>query len=351
MEERSVAMLKHFISLAIVVLMTSVPPIVQADDSVYFGDGYHVYPIENSDVQLVAEKIVIADNQAFGGDLKKKADRFTINVDMTFKNQGPDTTLQMGFPVLADDRDGKLVEIDTHFRTWVNGKEVAITKKQGIPNPLKGDWHFSKTVYTYIVSFKRGETQKIKHSYNVGGSFSSVKRWELQYILRTGALWNGVIEDFALTYKTHIAKAKDIIGFLPREQRSVSRGKELYLFWNFKKFEPKNDFLVIGGSTRINPTLLVESSLSEDMKDIKSDSTTADLLTSAELRYAKNKVFASYGYPFKSPFVRAQFYYSGSPYKESISFSEQKMSKEHLAYVELLSKLEADKLKEEDIKR
>jgi len=46
--------------------------------------------------------------------------------------------------------------------------------------------------------------------------------------------------------------------------------------------------------------------------------------------------------------VRAQFYYPDSPYKENKSFSEQKISKEHLAYVEFLKKLEADKLKEEE---
>jgi len=345
-------MLKHFISLAIVVLLASMTLIVRADDSVYTGDGYNVYPIQNSDVQLVAEKIVITDNYAFGRGPRFGDTRFIINVDMTFKNHGPDTKLQMGFPVMINEEVGESIEIKTNFRTWVNGKEVAITKKQGIPNPLKGDWHFSKTVYTYRVSFRRGETKKIKHSYNVGGSLSSVKRWELQYILRTGALWKGVIEDFSLIYKTHIAEAKDIIGFLPQEQRSMLKGKILYLLWNFKNFEPQNDFLVIGGSTRINPTLLVESSLSEDMKDITSNRTMAGLLRPAELRYARNKVFASYGYPFKSPFVRAQFYYPGSPYKESASFSEQKMSKEHLAYVDFLSKLEAEKLKkEEDIKR
>lgn len=96
----------------------------------------------------------------------------------------------------------------------------------------------------------------------------------------------------------------------------------------------------------------MRSSVAEDMKDIMADSTVArviaNALTSAELRYARNKVFASYGYPFKNPFVRAQFYYEGSPYKESTSFSDQKMTKEHLAYVEFLLKLEADKLKEDD---
>jgi len=339
-------MFKKLILLLAIILLAHAAAIVQADDSAYYGDGYDVYPIQNYDVQLAAETIVITDNFAFGRTPPVGKGRFTINVDMTFKNHGTDTTLQMGFPVMIKDRGGELVEINTYFRTWVNGKEVAITRKQGVPNPLKDDWHFSKTVYTYTVFFKKGETKKIKHSYNVSGTDFNTGRWELQYILRTGALWKGVIEDFSLIYKTHILKGKDIIGFLPQEQKSVLKGKELDIFWNFKNFKPKKDFLAVGGATLYNPTFLVQTSFLEDMESIKHKD-----LTSAELRYARNKVFASYGYPFKSPFVRAQFYYPGSPYKESASFSEQKMSKEHLAYVEFLSKLEAEKLKEEDIKK
>lgn len=218
-------MLKHFISVAIIVLLSSAPAIVQADDSVYSGDGYHVYPIQNSDVQLVAETIVITDKYAFSGGPRFGDDRFTINVDMTFKNHGPDTTLQMGFPVMVNNRGGEIVEIDTHFRTWVNGKKVKVIRKQGIPNPLNENLRFSKTVYTYSVSFKQGETKEIKHSYNVGGFDVNTGRWELEYILRTGALWKGVIEDFSLIYKTHISKAKNIFGFLPREQRVVLKKK------------------------------------------------------------------------------------------------------------------------------
>jgi len=336
-------MFKKLILLLAIILLAHAAAIVQADDSAYYGDGYHVYPIQNSDVQLAAETIVITDNVAFNRTGKG---RFTIKVDMTFKNQGPDTTLQMGFPVMIDDSGGELREIDTRFRTWVNGKEVKVIRKQGMPNPLKDDWHFSKTVYTYTVFFKKGETKKIKHSYNVSGTRFNTNRWELIYFLRTGALWKGVIEDFSLIYKTHISKTKDIIGFLPREQKVFLKGNELDLIWKFKNFEPKNDFLAFGGATHIDPTFLVQSSLSEDMETIRPNRRTT--LTSAELRFARNKVFASYGYPFKSPFVRAQFYYPGSSYKESKSFSEQKISKEHLAYIEFLSKLETDKLKKEE---
>lgn len=324
--------------LQILLLVNISTSLTYADDSVYQGDGYHVYPIKNADVQLVAETITITDNNAFG---KSKRQNFGVMVDMTFKNYGADSTVQMGFPVFIDDVEGEQIEIDTHFRTWVNGKEVAIAKKEGIPNPAKNDLNFSKTVYAYNVSFKKGETKKIKHTYDIGGSFDSMGGWELKYILRTGALWKGAIEDFSMIYKTKLFAVKEIIGSLPREQKAELYGEALHLFWNLKNFEPQNDFRLLGGSLRFP---LMKRSISEDMTYIKSFHGS---MTSTELRYAKNKVFASYGYSFKNPLVRAQFYYPGSVYKENTSFSEQNMTKEHKAYVAWLSKLEEEKLKAE----
>ncbi len=330
---------KRIILLWMIVLLSSIAlQNSNADDSVYQGNGYNVYAIQNSDVQLVAETITITDNRALG---LSKRQNFGINVDMTFKNQGADTTVQMGFPVFMNEEEGEQTEIDTHFRTWVNGQEIPVAKKQGVPNPEIQNSHFAKIVYTYAVSFKSGETKQIKHTYDVGGSFDSMGGWDLRYILRTGALWKGVIEDFSVIYKTKLSAANEIIGTLPREHKAELAGEELHLLWNLKNFKPQNDFRLIGGTSRFP---LIKRSLSEDMSYIKSFHGS---MTSAELRYAKNKVFASYGYPFKNIFIKAQFYYPGSPYKESASFSEQNMTKEHRAYIEWLSKLEDGKLKAE----
>src|SRR3990172_8288932 len=292
---------------------------VHADDSVYSGDGIDVYPLQSANIQMVAEVITISDN---GGK-----DRFGVDVDMTFKNHGPETTVQMGFPILADEIEGERIEFDPHFRTWVNGKEVQITKKRGIPHPVKDYYHFSDAVYTYPVTFKSGETKKIKHQYAVGGTFDSIGGWNFTYILRTGALWKGVIEDYSMIYKTKVSLVPDIIGTLPKEQKAILDGEVLQLFWNIKNFKPQNDFILIGGSSRF---ALMKRSVDEDLRGAK-DFTL--IMTSAELRYAKNKVFALYGYPFKNPFIREQFYYQGSQYKESRSYSEQNISKEHLGYI------------------
>ena len=323
---------------ALILIFAAIIPtnLLWADDSAYHGNGYQVFPIRSSSVQLVAETITITDNKSFG---RTESDNFSFDVDMTFKNHGSDTVIQMGFPVLIDGSEGEQTEINTHFRTWVNGQEVPITKKEGIPNPGITNSHFSKLVYTYTVPFKSGEVKKIIHSYDVGGTFDSLGGWQLRYVLRTGGLWNGVIEDYSMKYITKISRANEIIGTLPRESKVELNDGSLTLTWNIKNFKPKNDFVLKGGRPFY---AFIGQPVSSDMAEITK---SPGNMTSAELRYAKNKVFAEYGYSFKNPLVRAQFYYAGSKYKENASFSEKQMSKEHQDYIKRLSALEEEQMK------
>lgn len=95
-------MRKRLVSFVLFILFANITlQHANADDSVYQGSGCQVYPIQNTDVQLVAETITITDDRAFG---LSKRQNFGINVDMTFKNQGADTTVQMGFPISFMDK-------------------------------------------------------------------------------------------------------------------------------------------------------------------------------------------------------------------------------------------------------
>jgi hypothetical protein len=191
---------------------------------------------------MVAEVITVSDK---GG-----RDRFDVDVDMTFKNHGAPTTVQMGFPILEDWSDGERIEFDPHFRTWINGEEVHISKKRGIPNPVKNYPHFSDAVYTYPVAFKQDETIKIKHHYSVGGIFDSIGGWRFTYILRTGALWKDTIENFKLIYKTSSSSVHEIECTNPPEQTREHHGEEIHFVWDFTDFKPKSDFIICGNIKR-----------------------------------------------------------------------------------------------------
>ncbi len=215
---------------------------VHADDSVYSGDGVDVYPLESAGIQMVAEVITVSDK---GGQ-----DRFDVDVDMTFKNHGAQTTVQMGFPILSDWSDGDVIEFDPHFRTWVNGEEVKITKKRGIQNPVKNYPHFLDAVYTYPVTFNQNETIKIKHHYAVGGTIDSIGGWRFMYVLRTGALWKDTINNFKLIYKTKSSSVHEITCTNPPEQTREDHGEETHFVWNFTNYKPGSDFIISGNINR-----------------------------------------------------------------------------------------------------
>lgn len=328
-------MLKRYI----LVLFTCLLPILSyADDTVYHGDGTDIYPLGSNSIQLVAETIVITDR--YGTESSDKGKRFLVEVDMIFKNHGPNTSVQFGFPVLFwdDNADGLgRVDIDSDFQTWVNNIEVKTVKKKGVPNPVKF-YNFSDAVFAYPVTFKAQEVKKIRHRYTVGGTANSIGEWEVEYVLRTGALWKGVIEDFKLIYKTNLKAAPETFGPLPREQKVEAVNNEIVFRWELKNFKPKKDFVVVGRSSKFQTD--IESISHAEAWQIKRR-------TSAETRYLKNIIFAHYGYPFKNPFIRAQFYYPESPYKEDPSYSEKKISKEHMELINMLTKQEEEKVKAE----
>ncbi len=223
---------------------------VHADDSVYSGDGIDVYPLESADIQMVAEVITVTDK---GGKNRFDSGRFDVDVDMTFKNHGAQTTVQMGFPILAEWSEGERTDLDPDFRTWVNGEEVKITKKRGIPNPIKKFPHFSDAVYTYTVNFKQNETIKIKHRYAVGGTIDSMGGWNFTYILRTGALWKDAIENIKIIFKANTSKLHEIHCVNPPEQTREQHGEKTHFIWNFTDFEPTSNFIISGNIT-LKPT-------------------------------------------------------------------------------------------------
>ena len=264
--------------------------------------------MQHADIQLVSEKITITHRSLYLKD-KDLGLEWQVHVDMTFKNHGADTIVQMGFPFSAGDSQSD-EPINPNFRTWVDGKKVAITKKSGIPNPLQEELDsFPEEVLTYSVTFKKGQTRNIVHTYNAGGWFDSIGHAKFVYVLRTGALWKGTIENLIIHLKIHAKQARNIHCVLPTEHGAEAKGEELTLYWKYQNYKPDNDIEISGKSMWIPTTESIESLAKGTKRGYRNIST-------CDLRYLRNKVFASYGYPFKSPFIKAQFYFNGSPYKE-----------------------------------
>lgn len=320
-------------------IFVMISSLATADDASFGGDGADVYPLQNADIDLVSEVISITDNRAQNPG--QHGWKWSIHVDMKFKNEGPDATVQMGFPFgdeFESDDDDKSIKYD--FKTWIDGKEAVITRKKGGQNPAdvrNSAGLLFPDVYTYPVNFKKGETKNIVHSYGVNGWSNVVMMWKFTYILRTGALWKGPIEDLKIFYKTNEKGAtRNYLGCItPREHSAELIGSDLVLSWHYKNYKPKTDLVISGGGPGEFEfaSVPIEDRLNEDRE-------TFTNMNSCYLRFIKNSIFAKYGYPFKNPYIRSQFYFSGSNLKEDPNFKMAKIPKEYLELSEYLSKLE-----------
>ena len=153
-----------------------------ANDAAYFGDGIDVYPLQHADIQLVSEKITITHRSLYLKD-KDLGLEWQVHVDMTFKNHGADTIVQMGFPFSAGDSQSD-EPINPNFRTWVDGKKVAITKK------VASRIHYKKSLILFQKRFlpirlllKRGKQEILStHIMPVVGSILSVMRSLSMYL-------------------------------------------------------------------------------------------------------------------------------------------------------------------------
>jgi hypothetical protein len=100
--------------------------------------------------------------------------------------------------------------------------------------------------------------------------------------------------------------------------------------------EPVADFEIFGTDPR-KPSSLLAVSIEELMNH---ELWQYHRMDAAEIRYVKNKILATYGYPFKNALMRSQFYYAGSPFQEDPPFTKNKMTPAHREFALELADLE-----------
>jgi hypothetical protein len=125
---------------------------------------------------------------------------------------------------------------------------------------------------------------------------------------------------------------------VPREHSAKKNGEQLLLSWYFKNYEPNTDLKIFGGNIEIpeNPIVIADPI----DKLINSNKRRFINVSSCSLRYLRNKILASHGYPFKNPYIRALFYYPSSPFKEDLSYGINKLTSDELNFLKYLTKIE-----------
>lgn len=317
-----------------------------ADDGAYMGDGATVYPITSSQVQLASETVIITrggpDESAPGSHRPP----WRVDATLHFRNLGGPTTVQMGFPFgplggaldWNDPRDRDY--LDPHFRTWVDGQETPSTLKQAEPDsmllrPLR------EVVYAFDVTFAGEQSRTVRHNYWAGGRATAGGPGIFAYILTTGALWAGRIDSATVQVIVPVEAAADMDVVCPHEHEARREGDRLVLEWRWRDLEPDFDLKI---------TSLAESLHELSLDELADETTTQSVWESGTVRrvlrderpdpclarWYCNRILAEYGYPFRSPFVRAQFY-AGGALHEDPGFSEAALTPRHRYFLDYLT--------------
>jgi len=217
-----------------------------ANDAVYYGSGVTVYPVKHDDIQLVSEVITITKGVGLG---------WGVEAVLNFKNHGKTTSVQMGFPFDTDgpeDPDDKEADLpDPKFRTFVDGKEIKVTRKQGWNKSPLQDFNYP-IVYTFAVPFEKGETQTISHTYSVQGTEWSTGDYEFKYILKTGALWKGVIKNIKVVMILPRSSASQITSIAPKEYKTEQKQGTAVFSWEFHNIKPDFNIIANFRKTKLN---------------------------------------------------------------------------------------------------
>ena len=326
--------LLFFVLLLFMFLLNS---LAYGNDAVYYGSGVTVYPIKNNDIQLVSEVIAITKGvECWLGRKCQSSNGLGWNVEavLNFRNHGKKTTVQMGFPFDTDgpnDEDSKEENVpDPKFRTFINGKEAKVTRKKGWDkSPLK-DLQYP-IVYTFVVPFEQGETKSIRHTYSVHGTEWSTGDTEFKYILRTGALWKGLIENIKITMVLPEMSAAQIHCILPQEHKAEKRQNDIILSWEFTNIKPSFNIIA---KTLFGSEPIKLNDLRTEIRDRH-----PSLRDECCVRYYRNMVFANYGYPFENPLPRMQFYGSGL-FREKTDFNFSAITDEDRKVLDFLKACE-----------
>jgi hypothetical protein len=172
------------------------------------------------------------------GDITREQTQ--VRCEFVFVNDGPATTVTMGFPAFRGYGDGvspKAIPALTGFRSWVDDKVVStrIIERSRKPDQRPDRW------YVKAVRFASGQRRVVRDEYlQPNGEISSGMRF-FPYTLETGASWHGPIGqvEFVLRWtepyewKLYSARHGPSAWHVSEDGRTVS--------WTSKDLEPEHN--------------------------------------------------------------------------------------------------------------
>ena len=158
-----------------------------------------------------------------------------VRCEFVFKNEGPATTVKMGFPegYGGVDMDWRDKTAFGSFRSWVDGKAA---KTKFVPGDPQGHgdyqaWHVKD------VHFGAGQTRTVVNEYESGFGYDSMGGISFAYVLRTGASWKGKIGQARITVDVSGVPSHYSISLSPQGYHKEGD----VVTWVLRDFEPNED--------------------------------------------------------------------------------------------------------------
>ncbi|HVP36255.1 MAG TPA: hypothetical protein VMT04_04605 [Terriglobales bacterium] len=236
-------------------ILLSATSISFADDAAFEGEGETVWPVESRDIEMVAETVLVQPGK----------NGWDANCVFILRNTGEATEVQIGFPDMTDEGPGADTTKGTiqNFGCFVDGKEVVVEHRAGIPNPIDPNLRYP-FAFVWSTSFERGQIRRVVNTYVFKGVLISDGSHQLIYMLRTGSLWKGKIGNAFIQF--------DMGKFNPKLFYSIEPPgyaiKKNKIVWKLADFEPKRNIIIF-----FSP--YVESWLIQAEQCLQSDSTEA----------------------------------------------------------------------------
>ena len=148
---------------------------------------------EHKSVRMVREEIVMTIGR----------DDYLAEAHFVFRNEGPATTVRMGFPE-SSGGDSDFAELKKktpfkEFKTWVDGREFAAQRMVSESNP--DDFQF-EAFWVKSVPFKRGQTRDVRVRYRSPLGTSTADSF-VAYSF-TGGNWKGKVDESVLLLKFQV---------------------------------------------------------------------------------------------------------------------------------------------------
>lgn len=225
----------RFIFTFSLILLLLTPLSVTADSGALGRIGDSVQPLEHTQVKMVSKDVTAEVNVL----------ETYFEAVFTFHNDGPETTVLMGFPE-ASGMDREPSEEHPYrrfhqdledFTTYIDGEMVEVEREEGLLQDSGLNAVEFPNWYTWKVDFAEDETVVVKNTYRAPNSVEAGILTSTGYIKSTGATWQGSIGEARITFKLQDISPHQLIFAVPPGFQ-VEDGN---LIWEWENLEPRHN--------------------------------------------------------------------------------------------------------------